>query len=183
MPILPIETEKLIIRPFVSADADEFVTAAWESVQSVGPWMPWCNPAFTQEKALDWFATCDRERDAGRAFDMGAFCPASGRFLGGASINQLSTNHRYGNIGYWVRQSCQRQGIAKQAVLMLRDFGFEQLGLFRLEIVAALGNVASEAVAVSVGATRECIARNRVFLHGKPADAHVFALTPGEALR
>ncbi|WP_083917845.1 GNAT family N-acetyltransferase [Uliginosibacterium gangwonense] len=178
--ILPLTTEKLTIRPFVAADAHEFTLAVLESVQTVGAWMSWCSPAFTQENALEWFATCDREREAGRAYDMGMFCPVSGCFLGGASINQLSSNHRYGNIGYWVRQSRQRQGIASHAVAMLCDFGFEQLGLFRLEIVVALGNAASEEVAVAAGATRECVARNRIFLHGQPVDAHIFALTPNE---
>lgn len=178
MPITPLATEKLAIRPFVSADANEFAAAVRESVQTVGPWMPWCTPTFAQGNALEWFAVCDREREAGRAYDMGVFCPLSGQFFGGASINQLSPYHRYGNIGYWVRQSKQRTGIAKQAVNALCDFGFEQLALFRLEIVVAVGNFASEAVAVAVGATRECIARNRIFLHGKPVDAHVFALTP-----
>lgn len=181
MTIEPLATENLVIRPFVTADAMAFATAARESVQTVNPWMPWCVPTFTEENALEWFAVCDRERGAGRAYDMGAFCRTSGEFLGGTSINQLSPYHRYGNIGYWVRQSRQRQGIAKHAVVALCEFGFLQLALFRLEIVVAVGNVASQAVAIAAGATHECVARNRVFLHGRPADAHVFSLTPVEA--
>ncbi|WP_270697720.1 GNAT family N-acetyltransferase, partial [Aeromonas sp. QDB39] len=95
-----------------------------------------------------------------------------------AGINQLSPHHRYGNIGYWVRQSRQGQGIARQAVALLRDFGFQQLGLFRLEIVMGVGNSASEAVAIAVGATFECRARNRIFLHGRPLDALIYSLVP-----
>lgn len=181
MPIIPPASEKLVVRPFAAADAKAFAAAARESVQTVSPWMPWCISSFSEENALEWFAVCDRERGVGRAYDMGVFCRSSGEFLGGASINQLSPYHRYGNIGYWVRQSRQRLGIAKHAVATLCEFGFEQLALFRLEIVVAVGNVASEAVAISAGATRECVASNRVFLHGRPADAYVFALTPDEA--
>lgn len=84
---------------------------------------------------------------------MGIFCAATGQLLGGAGINQLSPHHRYGNIGYWVRQSRQGQGIAQQAVALLREFGFERLGLFRLEIVMGVDNTASEAVAIAAGAT------------------------------
>ena len=79
-----------------------------------------------------------------------------------------------------MRQSRQGQGIARQAVALLRDFGFQQLGLFWLEIVMAVGNSASEAVAIAAGATFECRARNRIFLHGQPLDAHIYALVPAD---
>lgn len=109
---------------------------------------------------------------------MGLFCAVTGQLLGGAGINQLSPHHRYGNIGYWVRQSRQGQGIAQQAVALLRDFGFQRLGLFRLEIVMGVGNTASEAVAIAAGATFECRARNRIFLHDQPIDTYIYSLVP-----
>ncbi len=158
---------QLVIRPFELADADEFVHEAHESIETVGKWMSWRSRSFTRDSALEWFANCEQDRSAGRAFDMGIFSATTGQLLGGAGINQLPPHHRYGNIGYWVRQS--RQGcIARQAVALLRDFGFRQLGLFRLEIVMGVGNSASEAVAIAAGATFECRARNRIFLHGHP---------------
>ncbi|MGE6225712.1 GNAT family N-acetyltransferase [Aeromonas media] len=171
MPFQRLANANLIICPFEPGDADEFVRAAHESIETVGRWMSWCTPSFNREQALAWFATCDQDRAAGRAFDMGIFCATTGQLLGGAGINQLSPHHRYGNIGYWVRQSRQGQGIA-----LLRDFGFTQLGLFRLEIVMGVGNTASEAVAIATGATFECRARNRIFLHDQPLDAHIYSL-------
>lgn len=169
---------QLMIRPFESSDADEFVRAAHESIETVGKWMSWCSRSFTRDSALEWFASCDQVRAVGRAFDMGIFCATSGQLLGGAGINQLSPHHRHGNIGYWVRQSRQGHGIARQAVALLRDFGFQQLGLFRLEIVMGVGNNASEAVAIAAGATFDCRARNRIFLHRLPMDAQIYSLIP-----
>ncbi len=166
----------IVIRPFEEGDANEFVRAAHESIETVGRWMSWCTPSLNREQALAWFATCDQDREAGRAFDMGLFCATTGQLLGVAGINQLAPHHSYGNIGYWVRQSRQGQGIARQAVALLRDFGFQQLGLFRLEIVMGVGNTASEAVAIAAGATFECRARNRIFLHGQPMDVHIYSL-------
>ncbi|MFQ2321439.1 GNAT family N-acetyltransferase [Aeromonas dhakensis] len=176
MQLTTLANTQIVIRPFKQSDADDFVRAAHESIDTVGRWMSWCTPSFNREQALAWFATCDQDRAAGRAFDMGIFCATTGQFLGGAGINQLSPHHRYGNIGYWVRQSRQGCGIARQAVALLCDFGFQQLGLFRLEIVVGVGNSASEAVAIATGATFECRARNRIFLHDQPMDANVYAL-------
>lgn len=45
-----------------------------------------------------------------------------------------------------------------------------------------VGNNASEAVAIATGATFECRARNRIFLHGQPLDAQVYALIPSEGI-
>ncbi len=180
MPFQRLANANLVIRPFEAGDADEFVRAAHESIETVGRWMSWRTPSFNREQALAWFAACDQDRAAGRAFDMGIFCAATRQLLGGAGINQLSPHHRYGNIGYWVRQSRQGCGIARQAVALLRDFGFQQLGLFRLEIVLGVGNTASEAVALTAGATFEYRARNRIFLHGQSMDAHIYSLVPTE---
>ncbi|MNX74520.1 putative ribosomal N-acetyltransferase YdaF [compost metagenome] len=178
MPFQRLANANLVIRPFEAGDADEFVRAAHESIETVGRWMSWCTPSFNREQALAWFATCDQDRAAGRAYDMGLFCAVTGQLLGGAGINQLAAHHRYGNIGYWVRQSRQGQGIARQAVTLLRDFGFTQIGLFRLEIVMGVGNNTSEAVAIAAGATFEYRARNRIVLHGQPLDAHIYTLVP-----
>ena len=41
-----------------------------------------------------------------------------------------------------------------------------------------VGNSASEVVAIAAGATFECLARNRIFLYGRPFDAHIYALVP-----
>lgn len=43
-----------------------------------------------------------------------------------------------------------------------------------------IGNSASEAVAIAAGATFECRARNRIFLHGLPLDAHIYAFVPSD---
>ncbi|MFM4919081.1 GNAT family N-acetyltransferase [Aeromonas dhakensis] len=180
MTFQPLANASLIIRPFEASDADEFVRAAHESIETVGQWMSWCSRSFTREQALAWFTSCDQDRAARRAFDMGICCATTGQLLGGAGINQLSPHHRYGNIGYWVRQSRQGCAIARQAVALLRDFGFQQLRLFRLEIVMGVGNNASEAVAIATGATFECRARNRIFLHGQPMDALNYALVPAD---
>ncbi len=41
-----------------------------------------------------------------------------------------------------------------------------------------VGNNASEAVAIAAGAAFECRARNRIFLHDQPMDAHIYVLLP-----
>ena len=90
----------------------------------------------------------------------------------------MRKRHNVGNIGYWVRQSRQNQGIATRALRAIAQFGFAQLKLTRLEIVAAETNVPSRRVADKVGAVFECVARNRILVHGRPQAAAVYSPVP-----
>ena len=119
-----------------------------------------------------------RNLDANVAYDVGIFSAEDGGFLGGVSINQLNRQHNFGNLGYWVRQTRHRQGIATRAVLTIAEYGFAKLGLTRLEIVAAEGNGPSRRVAQKAGAAFECVARNRLTMRGKPRAGAVYSLIP-----
>lgn len=177
----PLTFKGLVIRPFQSTDAPAFVAAVLESTDTVGRWMPWCTNTYSEREALAWFAVCEAAQSAGTAFDFGVFCQDTGEFLGGAGLNHIMQQHRFCNLGYWVRQSRQRQGIALRCVKALTTYAFENLHLHRVEIVVAVGNRESEALAVKAGALRECIARNRLFICNQPVSAHVFSLVPTSA--
>lgn len=176
----PILSDGLCLRPLVDSDIEQFVAAALESVQTVGIWMPWCVASYKPENAKAWFDECAASASARSAYDMGIFSHDGTTLYGGIGVNQISWRWNIGNIGYWIRQSCQRRGIAVPAVRAAARFGFNYLKLSRLEIVVAVGNAPSCRVAEKVGATFECIARNRLVLHDKPIDAAVYSLIPGQ---
>ncbi|OFA08367.1 GNAT family N-acetyltransferase [Duganella phyllosphaerae] len=166
----------LVLRPFADTDADAFAAAVVESVASVSPWMGWCTSDYTAADALEWFAMCRAGQAAGTAFEFGIFDQQSGDFLGGAGLNDIRMLHRFCNLGYWVRQSRQGQGVASRCVQALAAHAFGALDLHRVEIVVAVGNAASLAVAAKSGALDERIARNRLCIDGRAVDAHVFSL-------
>ena len=100
-----------------------------------------------------------------------------GTYLGGCGLNQIDRINRRANLGYWVRSTATRQGVATGAVRALRDWAFEVTELVRLEIVVAVGNAASHRVAEKVGAVREGTLIRRLMLHGALRDASMFSLT------
>lgn len=178
----PLIAPGLCIRPFQEVDAAAFVAAVRESVSSVEPWMPWCHEAYSMDEARAWFAQCEQNLQSGAACDLGIFDRDERTLLGSIGINQINPQHKIGNIGYWVRQTRQRRGIATRAVRIMADYGFRELQLTRLEIVIALGNDASRRVAEKAGATFECIARNRLILRDGPVPAAVYSLIPQDNL-
>ena len=74
------------------------------------------------------------------------------------------------------RTSATRKGVATAAVRKLAQFAFRETNFARLEIVVALGNVASRRVATKVGAVPEGVAHGRLYAHGSSHDAVVYAL-------
>ena len=164
------------LRPYQDSDAAAMSAAVRESTESVGRWMSWAKPNFSDYDALCWFAHCNQARAVGSGHEFGIF-DAEGKYIGGCGLNQFSPVNKMCNLGYWVRQSRQRSGAATAAVLALRDLGLQSLALARIEIVVAEGNVASMGVAQKAGAQHECLARARLQIHGKSFAAHVFAFT------
>lgn len=179
--MIPLRDSGYILRPFEVADAEPFVAAILESQSTVGKWMTWAKPTYSSQDALEWFANCSKAFENDSAHEFGIFTELTAEFVGGAGANQIIRNDQMCNIGYWIRESRQRQGAATAAVRMLSRFAFESLKLTRAEIVVAEGNTASMRVAKRAGARHECVARNRLVINGVPSPAHIFSLVPSNA--
>lgn len=166
------------IRAYEPADAEALFEAARESVGEVYRWLPWCHPQYSVAEAQEWIRSRAPLAAEGSEYAF-AVVGTDGRFLGGCGISQISRIHRFGNLGYWVRTSATRRGVASEAARRVAEFAFGTTDLVRLEIVCAVGNDASQRVAERVGAVREGVLRRRILLHGQSVDAVMYSLVRG----
>ena len=83
-------------------------------------------------------------------------------------------------IGYWMAPWARGQGVMTDAVRLVCDWGFDELGLGRIEWWANVGNYASRRVAEKVGFTMEGTVRARLLHRGERVDGWVAGLLPGE---
>jgi ribosomal-protein-serine acetyltransferase len=169
-----MDSTKIVIRPYRLNDAAEVFAAVRESIAELMPWMPWCHPEYRLEETRSWLEIQVPAFQQGTNFEF-AIESGDGHFLGGCGLNQIDRINLRANLGYWVRSSAVRCGVATSAVRLLRDWGFQNTGLIRLEIVIAAENEASRKVARKAGAVREGIARDRLLLQGIPHDAYIFS--------
>lgn len=170
-----VRPEPIVVRPYRPDDASGLFEAAVESVEQVCRWLPWCHPGYTLQESRAWIAHSVAAWDSGAEYNF-AVVDHANRFLGGCGLNQVRLEHRNANLGYWVRTSATRQGIATAAVQEVARCAFSQTNLVRLEIIVAIDNMASQRVAEKVGALREGIAHDRLWLNGTSCDAVVYAL-------
>lgn len=168
------------IRRYDTVDVPLLFEAARESSAEVSIWLPWCHPGYSMEESLEWILRSGKLWDDRREFHFGIFHSLSGAFIGGVGMNDLKPEHRLANLGYWVRTAWTGRGIATAAARLAADFGFEELLLTRIEILAAVGNKGSQRVAQKLGASREGILRNRLVIRGRTHDAVVFSLIGSE---
>jgi len=170
----------LLLRPWQPEDAPALHAAVQESLESVGRWLPWCHAGYDLDEARAWIRHCREGWANDGHFAFGVFERHSGALLGSVGLNQRNLMHRSASLGYWVRQSRQGQGIARQAARIAARFGFDRLGLVRIEIVALPDNHSSRRTAEQAGARFEVIARHRLWVRDRAMDAAVYSLVPAD---
>jgi ribosomal-protein-alanine N-acetyltransferase len=97
---------------------------------------------------------------------------ANGAFLAFAGIVQLELDARQGEIGYAVAPAARGRGVARRIVDMLTSWGFDELGLIRLELDIDVENPASARVAEY---RLEGVRRSLHFKEGKRADTGLWS--------
>ena len=164
------------IRSFNDEDVVPFYEAATESIQHMKEFMPWCHPEYSMEESEAWVKSRDRSWDDAVEYSFICYSLKNHKLLGGVGINQINHSHKIGNIGYWVRRSALNQGVATEAISLVSEFGFDSLGLNRLEIVTLQNNIASRKAAEKAGAKLEGIMQRRLFVYGESRDDCMYSI-------
>jgi RimJ/RimL family protein N-acetyltransferase len=151
--------------------------AARESVKEIGPAMRTWQEGATHEVAAAHVAESIRAWHTGTWYDFAISRVGSGGvFLGRVGLDRIRGHTA--NVGYWVRSSETGQGIATAAVRLIARFGFEDLGLRRLELLIAVDNLASQRVAEKVGATYQgVLSADSSGQRGLHSRSHCFSLS------
>ncbi len=170
------------LRRYDSADIPLVFEAVRESISEIAPWMSWCSVDYSIEDSAAWVLSRDQAWANRSEFSFVITDSSTGAFLGGVGLNYFNLDHQFANLGYWVRSSQTSRGVATAATRLTARFGFSDLGLRRIEIVAAVENVASQRVAEKSGATKEGVLRNRIVIHGQSHDAVMYSLISADQI-
>jgi len=82
------------------------------------------------------------------------------QLLGSITLMRFVWEHARAEVGYWLSAPARGRGHATRAVRLICAFGFQALGLERIELLAATANLASQRVAERAGFTREALLRS-----------------------
>jgi RimJ/RimL family protein N-acetyltransferase len=168
------------LRPPTAGDVDDLYAGVIESRPELETWMAWCHPGYGRADTAEWVRLTEQGRANGADYSFVIVDRATGEALGTCGLNAVDRVNQWANLGYWVRTPATGRGVATRAATLVADFGFAELGLHRIEILAATGNAPSQHVAARVGAVREGVARRRLHVNETTHDAVVFSLIRDE---
>ncbi|MGI9034783.1 MAG: GNAT family N-acetyltransferase [Pyrinomonadaceae bacterium] len=173
--------EKVVLRKYETDFIPLLFEAAAESKGGeFSRWMPWCHENYTIEESKTFVEESIENWESQTEFNFAIFSVKKNEFCGIVSLNVFNSIHKFYNLGYWVRTSCQNQGIASEAVKLLARAAFEDLPINRIEILAAAENIPSQKAAEKSGAAREAVLRKRLVIGDRIHDAVMFSFVRGD---
>ena len=95
---------------------------------------------------------------------------------GSVGVIHFNRDHKTCEIGYWLRQELQGQGIMTKACRCLIDHIFRTKSMNRIEIRVATGNVKSRNVPLRLGFAHEGTLRQAIYMYKEFRDIDLFSL-------
>lgn len=129
LPFPTIKTNKLLLRQFVESDLEnvykglsdpdiiKYYGVSYKTVEETRKQMRFFEDLEKYGTGV-WWAVCS---------------PDNILFYGAGGLNSLSLEHRKAEIGFWLLKEFWGQGIMKAAMPVICEYGFEKLGLHRIE--------------------------------------------------
>ena len=120
-----IQTDRLVLRAIENSDiqnifkglsnaqAIQHYGVSFDTLEATKEQMQW----YAKPQQC-WWVICDRETE---------------QFYGAGGLNDIATTHKKAEIGLWLLPQFWGNGIMKEAMPLICIYGFEQLGLHRIE--------------------------------------------------
>ena len=172
--IIRREAFRFYLKPCSEFDGEVIYEAAIESYARVSKWMDWLTKEYTVKESISFATRSAVNWLEGSAYEFAIIDSEDGQISGCCGLNRINDKDLICNLGYWVREGKCRLGAASQATILLAEFGLKELGLRRIEVVAAKENSSSQGVAKKAGAKFEGIQELRLKVGNTSYDSCVF---------
>lgn len=169
-----LATERLILRPFTDADADDIY--ALQSDAEVLRY--WDSPPCTERAEADRFLErCRTLAEEGSGVRLVLEDKNDGAFLGWIMVGGWNPTFRSASIGYCLGKSAWGHGYTAEAARAVLDWAFDAFeGLNRVEGEADTRNMPSRRVLEKLGFTLEGTKREDCIVDGVVSDTWIMSL-------
>lgn len=160
-----IQTDRLLLRQFVESDLEnvfkglshpdiiKYYGVSFQTLEETKEQMIFFADLEKNEIGI-WWAVCSLD---------------NATFYGAGGLNGLSKEHRKAEIGFWLLTDFWGQGIMTEAMPLICKYGFDNLGLHRIEGFVESENVnckraMSKLDFVHEGTMKDCEIKNGQFI-------------------
>ncbi len=156
-----IETDRLLLREITESDLEniysglsnpkviEYYGISFESLEATKTQLKW----FAEPKQY-WWAICSLDNKM---------------FYGAGGLNNLSVKHKKAEIGLWLLPDFWGQGIMQEVMPRICNYGFEKLGINRIEGFVESNNQNCKKAMAKLdfhyeGTMKDCEIKNKEFI-------------------
>lgn len=160
-----IKTERLLLRQFVSSDLEN-VYKGLSDPEIIKYYGVSYNTLEDTKAQMQFFADIEKERTG----IWWAVCSKDNKtFYGAGGLNSLSKEHKKAEIGFWLLTEFWGKGIMKEALPIICNYGFDNLGLHRIEGLVETDNFNCKYAMkkldfIHEGTMRDCEIKNGKFI-------------------
>lgn len=167
--------------PALPEHADALFALVQRDRARLARWLSWVRDVREGDDMRAFLRASAAEWDQGAAYRFVFWLPEpdGGRFEGPAGVIGLegvSARHASAQLGYWIGSPWEGRGHVVRAAERAVRFGFEEVGLARIEVAAAVENARSRAVIERLGAGFEGVRRSCEQVGERRLDHAVYAL-------
>lgn len=141
-------------------------------------WLPWVDVTLEEQHTRNYMKSAHQLNLGGQQLNTWIFY--RGEICGAISYVKIDKANENGEIGYWLSKSFMGKGIMTKSCKRLIKYGFEKLGLQRVEIRVAVTNVPSQAIPERLHLVKEGISRNSMKHLGQFHDLYIYSMIKEE---
>ncbi|PHR25112.1 MAG: GNAT family N-acetyltransferase [Fluviicola sp.] len=124
-----LESDRIILRQFIDSDLEsvfaglsnpeiiKYYGISFKTLEATKEQMTWFADLENNEKGI-WWAVCSK---------------ADGRFLGAGGLNDLNKKDKKAELGFWLLPENWGKGYMSEAMPLIFDHAFNEIGLHRIE--------------------------------------------------
>jgi ribosomal-protein-serine acetyltransferase len=166
--------ERTVLRPIVDTDAAAIYAVVEENRARLREWLPWLDGTRSKEDLRAFRSRVFAQESEG--LGMARLIERDHAVCGVIGFNHIDTLNRKAEIGYWLDRQHEGHGLCRKACSRLIDYAFDDLGLNRVSLAAAVGNRRSRALAERLGFTLEGVLREAEWLYDHYVDHAMYGL-------
>lgn len=154
--------EKILLRELDPANAD--IARRWINDPAVNEWLLTGHIPLTSAAEKAFY---DRVEASPHDHVFEIHVTDTGRYIGNCGLHGVDFVHRHAEIGILIGDVAEQgRGYGRDALVTICRFGFDTLGLHRLEIRYIAGNERAAHLYPSIGFTPAGVLREHLFIRG-----------------
>lgn len=133
---------------------------------------------YLEADARAFVGSASTRRILGQSMELVVAARADDRLLGMIGLISDRYDHERAEIGYWIAPAARGRGVATRALRLLSRWAVTDGGFARIDLQAAISNIASLMVAERCGFVMEGVLRRSWYREERRSDMAVFSLLP-----